>query len=333
VSGPHKESQESEQIEQESAAWILRRDRGLTAAEQDEFLQWLGADPRHGACLNRHRQNWERLDLLVKWRPEHAGHPNRDLLAPRPAVRWPARRPWLVALPLAVAAAIAVGLFIEHRKPVALMAASPGPNLAAAIELRTLEDGSVVELNRGAEVTVHFTTAERRVQLERGEAHFAVTKNPNRPFIVSVAGVDVRAVGTQFDVRVDQAEVDVLVTEGRVSVGSIPFVDAGERAVIALQSGSASPRVSAVSAAEVDRLLLWRPQLLDFTGARLSEIVAEFNRHNGERMVIADPALADIQISALLRSDNIDGFVRLLERGFDIRAERSGNDIILRKAP
>jgi transmembrane sensor len=330
---PPEESPESERIEQESAAWILRRDRGLTAPEQDEFSQWLAADSRHGASLARHRQNWERLDLLVQWRPEHAVQPNRDLLAPRPLLRWSQRHPWLAALPLAAAAAVVVAVFMAHRNPPAGALVAAGPNPVAAIEQHALEDGSIVELNRGAEVAVLYTPGERHVRLERGEAHFTVAKNPDRPFIVSVAGVDVRAVGTQFDVRLDPAAVAVLVTEGRVRVGSIPLVRAGEEAVISLQLGSVPPRVIAVSTAEMERQLWWRPQMLDFTGAPLSEIVAEFNRHNAAQLVIADPALADTRISALLRSDNIEGFVRLLERGFGIRAERSGDTLLLRKAP
>ncbi len=332
MNDPMEPSAAAERIELESAAWILRRDRGLSATEQDEFSQWLAADPRHGASLARHRQNWERLDLLVKWRPEHAGHPNRDLLAPRPLRHWAARHPWVAALPLAAAAAVAVGLFVGRRPSPMPAPIAAGPNPVAAIEQHALEDGSIVELNRGAEVAVLYTTAERHVRLERGEAHFTVAKNPDRPFIVSVAGVDVRAVGTQFDVRLELGAVEVLVTEGRVRVGSIPLVKAGERAVVSLVPGGPPPRVDAVATAEMDRLLLWRPQLLDFTGAPLSAIVAEFNRHNAAELVIADPALANTRISALLRSDNIDGFVRLLERGFDIRAERSGNIILLRKS-
>ena len=34
-------------IAREAARWVLRRDRGLTASEQDEFSQWLATDPRH----------------------------------------------------------------------------------------------------------------------------------------------------------------------------------------------------------------------------------------------------------------------------------------------
>ena len=31
-----------------AADWVMRHDRGLSPAEQDQFLQWLAADPRHG---------------------------------------------------------------------------------------------------------------------------------------------------------------------------------------------------------------------------------------------------------------------------------------------
>ena len=72
------------------------------------------------------------------------------------------------------------------------------PVIAAAVgyESRALDDGTVVELNGGAEIEVQFTAAERRLRLVRGEAHFQVAKNPLRPFVVEAGGVAVRAVGT-----------------------------------------------------------------------------------------------------------------------------------------
>ena len=336
MSASASESSGDERIEQAAAQWILRQDRGLTANEQDHFTDWLAADPRHRETLERHRRNWERLDSLVHWRPEHAGSPNRDLLAPRPAVAWwsatSGRAWWLTAASLAAAAAIAGVFFIGHRRLAATELVLTGP-FTAGIESHHLEDGSVVELNRGAELAVVYSAGERHVRLTRGEAHFTVAKNPARPFIVSAAGFDVRAVGTQFDVRFDSTELDVVVTEGRVKVGPIPLVQAGERAVVSLVSGGPAPRVESLSAAQADQLLGWRPQELDFNGAPLADFVAAFNRCNTVQLVIADPALAPIKLSARLRSDNIDGFVRLLERGFDIKAERVGNQILLRKAP
>ena len=171
------------------------------------------------------------------------------------------------------------------------------------------------------------------MSLEHGEAHFTVAKNPNRPFIVSAAGVDVRAVGTQFDVRLSSSELHVLVTEGQVKVGPIPLVSAGEEAVIPLGPGAAPAHVEPASRSRQDAELNWRPQTLEFNGAPLSQYVAAFNQHNAVTLVVVDPSLAELRISARLRSDNIAGFVRLLESGFDIRAERTGQTILLRKGP
>jgi transmembrane sensor len=200
---------------------------------------------------------------------------------------------------------------------------------AGAVGRRTLEDGTVVELNRGAVLTAQFTANERRVRLEQGEAHFSVTKDASRPFVVSVQGMDVRAVGTAFNVRLDRAAVEVLVTEGRVRVSE---ASAGPDANGETMQPEA-PQIATLTTSEIERVLAWQRRMLEFTAAPLGEIVAEFNRRNAVQIVVVDAELAAIRISASFRSDNIDGFVRLVEMGFGARAERSGvNEIRLRRA-
>jgi transmembrane sensor len=327
-------------IADEAASWVLRQDRGLSPAEQDEFLQWLAADPHRNAELARQRENWSRLDLLGQWRPEYCPQPNRDLLAPRRLVRSPAL-PWTIAAIGALVAAAAVALVVRPGSPPALPAAViAAVDTVAAIESRSLPDGSVAELNRGAAAAVLFTPAERRVLLERGEAHFTVAKDTTRPFIVSAGNVEVRAVGTAFNVRLGQQAVEVLVTEGSVRVDQaggaaaatvVSQLERGQRSVVPL-GGPAPVEVSIVSPDEVDRLLAWQPRLLDFTVAPLRAVVAEFNRRNAPvRLVLVDADLADVEVSASLRSDNVEGFIRLLEVGFAVKVERTGGEIHLRR--
>jgi transmembrane sensor len=333
-----------DKIETEACLWVVRLERGLTPAEQDDFLQWLMSDPRHGAELARHKSDWNRLDLLADWRPENSTWPNRDLLAARPQkLRLPTRtaRWWLAAGGLAAAAALALLLTrppeAEVRAPVPA-ATVPAP--IALIEQRTLEDGSVIELNRGAQVAVLYSTGERRVRLEQGEASFRVAKNPERPFIVSVGGVEVRAVGTEFNVRLAAAALEVVVTEGKVRLdtparpGTAPsqeFLETGQTATVALAE-PAPPRVARLDETGLEQATAWRPRLLDFPDTRLDEIVAEFNRRNAPlRLVLADTELAGLRVSASLRSDNVEGFIRLLEGGFAVAAERTGDTVTLRK--
>ena len=333
-------------IEQQSAAWVLRRDRGLTAAEQDEYSQWLAIDSRHGVCFAHHARGWGRLEKLSDWKPAHSVRPNPDLLAAR------TRRAWfIVPLSVAMAAAVVALYFGLARRSPSRPSVSPGLPPIAMIEQRTLEDGSVVQLNRGAQITVHFASQIRWVRLERGEAHFKVAKNPARPFIVDANGVRVRAVGTAFDVRCDGAKVDVLVTEGRVRVddpalvtdgaargagadseaqiGSEPIVEAGQRAVISTAAGDVPLEVASVSAETMDKLLSWQPKLLDFTAVPLSEIVGQFNRHNTVQLTVADSDLASMRMSASFRSDNVEGFVSLLESSFGVHGQRRGPNLIV----
>lgn len=340
------------QIEAEASQWVIRCDRGLTPEEQDRFLQWMTADPRHGHELARQRSNWTRLKVLADWRPQDGPHPNPDLLAPSLVAK--KRAKWFnfsLFVPVAVVLAAAAALAVIFRSQPAAVPVATSPRSIAPIEQRILPDGTTIELNRGADVAVLYTPGERRVRLERGEAHFMVAKNPARPFIVSARGVDIRAVGTAFNVRLDHAAVDVLVTEGKVEVRHHPAEirprvessDRSDRETIAtLEKGQrtvlptthlAAPEVVTMAPGEVDALLAWHPRIVDFTDASLDSVVAEFNRRNAPvRIQIADATLARTEVSASLRSDNVEGFVHLLEVGFGVRAERSGDTVILHRA-
>jgi len=337
-------NQPSEEVAKAAAHWVLRHDRGLTPAEQDAFLHWLSLDASHGLQFSRHRQNWQRLEVLAHWRPEHSTRPNPDLLAS------PRKQLLRFAPKLVLAAAALVAAFFIFRKPTVAPAVLPVATLATPASKiatqQTLEDGTIVEMNQGTVMSVHFTKTERRVSLEQGEAHFTVTKNPSRPFIVTARGMDVFAVGTAFNVRLDQVVVEVLVTEGRVRVSEasdesgtdiatladkppvVPLLQAGQRAVVSLSAQPTAPQIATLTPGEIERVLAWQHRLLDFTAAPMSEVVAAFNRRNHMQLILVDPELAEIRISATFRSDNIEGFVRLVEMGFSTRAERHGESEI-----
>jgi transmembrane sensor len=311
---------------------VVRHERGLTASEQDAFSFWLAADPRHRAAFAEQRWSWEQLDRLTGLQTSVHAVPEERLLEGA-FRREPLRVRWVAPLVAAsVAVFAAIGYF--HRPP-APAAAVVAPTLALCEEQR-LADGSQVDLNRGAAITVLFTATERRVRLERGEAHFAVTKDQVRPFFVEVGGITVRAVGTAFSVNRGAESVAVLVTEGTVALNSMgsanteraPLVTAGQKAVVSLSPQAAATVIEAVASAEMEERLAWKPRLLEFDEAPLAEIAAEFNRRNPVRIEIGDSALRARRLSAALRSDNVEGFVRMLEADFGITVKREPAGII-----
>jgi transmembrane sensor len=344
----------------ESAAsqWLARRDRGLTAAEQDAYLQWLRENPRHGREIARLEKVWGVLDQLTEWRPKHSPQPNPDLLAPRRR----GRIYWLSTAALAAVAAVALLLFVGPPQ-----AATPAPRQAIVHpgpERLVLEDGSMIELNTGAKVDVRFTPAERRVQLLSGEAHFTVAKDPNRPFTVGVDKIAVRAVGTAFNVALGRQDVSVLVTKGKVQVseqgtgvdlrqghgpqgaeqadGSQPsalnaqpfptFLTAGQRTVVDL-TAEVAPIVQEVTPAEMERALSWQGIRLEFVDMPLGDVVTEFNRYNRQKLIVHDTETAALLVGGNFRADNVETFVRLLDLGFGVSAFRINDEVVLRKRP
>jgi transmembrane sensor len=328
-------------IEAAAASWLARRDRGFSGAEQDAYLQWLQESPSHGTAVARLEKTWGVLDQLSEWRPAHSQQPNPDLLAPHRI----SRRLWFGAGALAAAAALALGLFVSQPAP-APAGAAPVARLVQNSNTRKLADGSVVEMNRGSEIDVVYQDSERRVKLLRGEAHFTVTKDPNRPFIVEAGGVAVRAIGTAFNVRMSASSVEVLVTSGTVQVDSstpivagsavaaplAPKVDAGHRVVLPTANPTEPVAIQSVSSADIERALAWQGLRLDFVEATLAQAVAEFNRHNQHQLIVTDSTLGNVKIGGNFRADNVDGFVRLMVTTLGVTADRTGdNQTTLRK--
>jgi transmembrane sensor len=320
-------------IVEQASTWLARRDRGLTAAEQDEYMQWLSGDPRHREALAQHAAALERMMQLYEWQPSHDSEPNPDLFAP--VVRKRTHWAWTGGLAAAAALAFATYLGLQPAREVApRVSESLPPSYLHVNERMALPDGSRIELKDNSVVVVQYSDTERRVKLTGGEAHFTVWKDKARPFIVEVSGVEVRAVGTAFNVRLETAAVEVLVTEGRVKVEQKQPdaqlvespVSAGERAVVPLVAGGAALEITPVSADEIHRELGWQSPRLQFHETPLIDAVAEFNRLNRHQLVLGDPSLGALRIGGTFRPDNVEGFIRLLQTTLDLRGVPGGED-------
>lgn len=344
----HPDNSDPAALAAQAGQWIARRERGLTPAEQRELQAWLTADRQHAAAFATADATRTEFD----W-PLYAGAVD-DVVAGleiRSRTRR-ARRRTAAAVGATATLILAIALVWPHAT--GLKSISEGRSSSLVVlepQRRILPDGSVVELKDDAAIQFDFSGETRRVTLMRGTAHFQVTKNPDRPFIVTAGGVTAHAVGTAFVVELNARSVSVLVTEGRVAVNKIPAVqvtpaapptapvtdettvlDVGRSvSVPILEARTSVPIVQLLPRVEVEEKLSWRIPRLEFSGTPLREVVAKINRHNRQQFVIADPALENLALSGILRADKTDALVKMLESEFHVRAERQAQHIILRK--
>lgn len=94
---------------------------------------------------------------------------------------------------------------------------------AATTTLVTLSDGTKVMLNANStlEYPAFFDDAEVREVRLKGEAHFEVTKNPHRPFVVKAGEMQTQVLGTIFDVKAYRKDAPkVTLMQGKVKVSN-----------------------------------------------------------------------------------------------------------------
>lgn len=348
-------------IKAAAADWTSRRDAGLSPSESAELQAWLDADPRHRETLAHCDSAWGALD-----RPFQAGAADDLLHAVEARVRR-RRRNQMASAVAGLTLLLAAGFAWRQE---ASSGSKPSPEVrpsgvATVIvpSRQNLPDGSIVELNAGAEIGTEFSAQLRRVVLRKGEAHFQVTRDSARAFVVVVGDVEVRAVGTAFAVQRGPANVEVLVTSGEVALdkrgdasapaslavqGTAPqtlaILTPGHRAVVGLSAADQTPPDIEILAADaLSERLAWRAPQLEFSGTPLAEAVALLNEYADKaaavgqparHYIVGDPEIRSMRVSGLFRVDNSEAFVRLLKHGFGVEAElREGSpEIVLRKA-
>lgn len=339
-------------IEDMAARWLARRDSGDWSAHAQAALdRWLLENTAHRVAFLRLQAAWQestRLHALgAGWQgaqPPPRGHWQTPPVArheqmlqavhPRTPQRQPNRRSWVARL--AVAAALAAcALFVRFNWPGPVsVPAIPYQTSVGEVRTIVLADGSRATLASNTRIEVRLLPQRRDIQLRRGEAIFAVAKDPLRPFSVEARGYHAVAVGTRFSVRRDDAALRVVVTEGTVRLDS---PDAGQNShpSALLPAGSVAlvradgVLVRSLTVEDAQQLLDWRNGLLVFRDTPLADAAAEFNRYNVRKLVLADAKVGELRIGGSFRWDNQDTFVRLLEAGFPLHAEATPTQIVL----
>ncbi|MEO7207053.1 MAG: FecR domain-containing protein [Steroidobacteraceae bacterium] len=328
------------EIERAAAAWLARREREECGdADEVSLGEWLSASVAHRVAFVRLEAAWAQTghlkalsatgyDALLRAPRPQASPSGVPPAAPDASGAQP-RRLALIAIAAAVLIASTVGA-------VWLETAHSGASYRTAvgvIKAVPMKDGSTITLNTDSDIRVALSDKERRVDLDKGEAFFEVAKDLNRPFVVRVDDERVIAVGTKFSVRREADHVRVIVTEGHVRVERTGAQQQTAAALLSKGSvaiaGAAGVLVQDETLSAVEERLSWRVGFVVFHETLLSDAVAELNRYNQRQIVIDDSALSSMRIGGHFRSNNAEGFVRLLAEALPIRVEDDGGRIVL----
>lgn len=199
-----------------------------------------------------------------------------------------------------------------------------------------LQDGTEVWLNAKSKLTypARFSGDRRLVSVE-GEAFFNVAKDPSRPFIVSTKGVNMKALGTQFNVYSYPATsyVQTSLIEGCVKVF---FPDKECEGVILKpdQQVTVANGKMEVEPIRLSEHFLWRDGIYAFDNEPLIDILKKMELYYDVRILVKDTSLFNDTYTGKFRQrDSLDDVFRVLQqiRNFRVEKDKDRNIITLSK--
>lgn len=194
----------------------------------------------------------------------------------------------------------------------------------------TLSDGTRVWLNAASVLTFPpvFAGNERKVRLV-GEAFFEVTPDTARPFIVATARMDIKVLGTSFNVSVyeDEETVHTTLVKGSVEVQPV------QQEVIMLKPGEqaclAGNRMT-VKAVNTRQFTSWIDGKFMFCNTALEEISKQISRWYDVDIFFSSEQVKTICFTgAILRFEPLEELIRMIENTSNVRFSVKGKTIVI----
>ncbi len=182
-----------------------------------------------------------------------------------------------------------------------------------------LADGTRVWLNTESKLRypVAFTGEERRVEME-GEVYFEVAKNREKPFVVTVNGVDIRVLGTSFNVSAYQEDVVTTLVTGKVQLKK------GDEQVVLLPNQQAIWSDDKFKVKQVDarNYVLWKEGVFYFEDVDLETILDDMARWYNVNIFYVNPTLKKMKFSVeIKRYEDINEILRRIEQTKRVKFE------------
>lgn len=201
-----------------------------------------------------------------------------------------------------------------------------------------LSDGTFVHLNSGTTLKypVKFIPGENRQVFLDGEAFFDVAKDKKHPFIVNADELNVRVLGTHFNVSnyPEDAATDVVLVEGSVGMyRSSEEFDAAKNTILKPgYKGSFNRENALISTKAVitDIYTSWIDGGLTFRNMTFKNIITKLERRYNVTIINKNEKLANEKFNASFKEESIENVMSYFNDIHGINYTIKNNQILIK---
>jgi transmembrane sensor len=196
------------------------------------------------------------------------------------------------------------------------------------IERVELPDASVATLSRDTKITYkeEFKGESREVILE-GEAFFKVTPDKNKPFIIHTPRVDIKVIGTSFNVNSRNGKLEVSVMEGKVQILSgdkEEFLEAGQTALLVSTTESIEVKNS------IDlNVMSYATHRFVFKNTPLVEVFHTIEKSFPTSIDVSNKAIENCRLSATFEDASVEDILSMAAESLNLVVIKDGQTFLL----
>ena len=199
----------------------------------------------------------------------------------------------------------------------------------------TLPDGTTVSLNSESKLLYlprHYNKKERSIRFG-GEGYFQVKHNPETPFLIDAQGLQVKVLGTTFNLLVRNTDrtAELALEEGRVSLLSTHankqvFLNKNQKAILDYSTGN----ITVVYEENIKEISAWRRGDLVFRNTPLERVLRTVGESYNVTIRLEKKDLLDDPFTGTLPINHLNEVLEVIEHSYHVRAVIDRKEIILK---
>ena len=230
-------------------------------------------------------------------------------------------------LSLAAGFILLAGIFIWQQNQTITYKEFAAINTAKEV---TLKDGSIVWINEGSKISVpsNYGEDDRAIRLD-GEAYFDVQKNDALVFKIDAKEIEVTVLGTAFNVKESDNNVQVMVDRGKVKVKET--IGNEEQILEANQSALYNKELKEFSDHPIfnTNAMYWKTGRLRFSQQTFGSAIKEIGEIFNTGIVVENSALAECEISGSFSGRDLNTILTSISTQFNAKLIQNDNVILI----
>ncbi|GAA3582331.1 FecR family protein [Snuella lapsa] len=196
-----------------------------------------------------------------------------------------------------------------------------------------LSDGTVVDINAGSSLKypVNFIKGQNRQVFVEGEMYFNVAKDKEHPFVVTAKDMDVKVLGTQFNISSypEDNKINTVLVEGAVSILDKQSSVATELRPGFMASWDKQKKDIVIKEADIEMHTAWIDGRIIFRHTNFNNVIKKLERHYNVTILNNNVELSSRYLAASFDIETIEDVFDAFKEYYGIDYTISDNKIII----